>query len=79
MSGTLIAESDWQPRFPSPRGVPILMSHGRNDMLLPFGVAETLRDRLRAAGAEVDWHAFIGGHEIPSTVLAAAGAFLRGL
>ena len=53
------------------------MSHGRNDTLLPFAVAEILRDRLAAAGAKVDWLPFVGGHEIPPTVLDAVGTFLR--
>jgi len=78
MSGTLLAQSAWEPRMPSLRGVPVLLSHGRADMLLPFGVAEALRDQLRAAGAQVEWHDFIGGHEIPMVVLQAATRFLRG-
>jgi phospholipase/carboxylesterase len=77
MSGTLLAESAWQPRMAKLAGVPVLMSHGRDDMLLPFGVAEVLRDKLIAAGAPLDWHPFIGGHEIPAVVLDAAGNFLR--
>jgi phospholipase/carboxylesterase len=76
MSGTLIAEAAWQPRMHALAGVPVVMSHGRNDQLLPFAIAEVLRDRLTAAGARVDWHPFLGGHEIPSTVLAAVTAFL---
>lgn len=78
MSGTLIAESVWQPRMASLAGVPVMLSHGRHDPLLPFRVAEVLRDRLVAAGADVDWHPFAGGHEIPMTVLSAAGKLLRG-
>ena len=77
MSGTLLAESEWEPRMKKLAGVPVLQSHGRSDGLLPFGVAEVLRDKLRAAGASVDWHEFVGGHEIPMTVLAAATKFLR--
>jgi phospholipase/carboxylesterase len=77
MSGTLIAESIWQPRMPLLAGVPVMLSHGRHDELLPFGIAEVLRDRLAAAGADVAWHPFSGGHEIPMTVLAAAGPWLR--
>lgn len=77
MSGTLLAESEWDPRMPKLAGTPILQSHGRADGLLPFGIAEVLRDKLRAAGAQVDWHEFVGGHEIPMTVLAAATKFLR--
>ncbi|MGN6104338.1 MAG: alpha/beta hydrolase [Kofleriaceae bacterium] len=79
LSGTLLAETEWAPRMPSLRGVPVLLSHGRSDGLLPFGIAEILRDRLRDAGAVVDWREFAGGHEIPASVLAAADAFLRGV
>ena len=77
MSGTLLAESVWGPRFARLAGVPVLMSHGRSDQLLPFKAAETLRDKLTAAGANVEWHAFGGGHEIPPQVIDAVGAFLR--
>ncbi|MEO8841949.1 MAG: phospholipase [Kofleriaceae bacterium] len=76
MSGTLIAESEWAPRMATLAGVPVFQSHGRGDALLPFSVAETLRDQLTTAGARVDWHPFVGGHEIPAGVLAALGQFL---
>ena len=45
--------------------------------LLPFGVAESLRDKMKTAGALVEWHQFVGGHEIPAGVLAELGTFLR--
>ena len=77
MSGTLIAASAWEPRMASLAGVPVMLSHGRHDGLLPFSVAEVLRDQLTAAGAVVDWQPFLGGHEIPAAALAAAGALLR--
>jgi predicted esterase len=77
MSGTLIAESAWQPRMTSLAGVPVMLSHGRQDGLLPFSAAEVLRDRLTAGGARVDWQPFAGGHEIPRTVIAAADQLLR--
>jgi len=76
MSGTLIAESLWQPRMAQLAGVPVMQSHGRRDPLLSFAVAEVLRDRMIAAGARVDWQSFIGGHEIPPGVLAAAARLL---
>ncbi len=76
MSGTIVAEHVWTPRLAKLAGVPVFQSHGRTDMLLPFSVAETLRDNLREAGALVEWHPFVGGHEIPSPVLAALGTFL---
>lgn len=76
MSGTLIAESAWGPRMASLAGTPVVMSHGKSDGLLPYAVAERLRDKLVAAGAVVDWQPFVGGHEIPAAVLAAVGALL---
>ena len=57
-------------------GVPVMQSHGKHDTLLPFSIAELLRDRLLAAGAVVDWQPFSGGHEIPPPVLAAAAKLL---
>lgn len=77
MSGTLLAEPVWGPRFARLAGTPVLMSHGHADQLLPFAAAETLRDKLTAAGALVEWRAFAGGHEIPPPVVEAVGAFLR--
>ena len=77
MSGTIVSEAEWQPRMRSLAGVPVVLSHGRNDGLLPFRVAETLRDQLTAAGAIVDWQPFSGGHEIAGNVLDAAGRLLR--
>jgi phospholipase/carboxylesterase len=77
MSGSPIAQSVWQPRMASLAGVPVLLSHGRGDQILPFHLAELLRDQLVAVGADVDWQAFSGGHEIPPSVIAAAGKLLR--
>lgn len=77
LSGTIIAESAWAPLMTKVAGVPVFQSHGRGDALLPFSVAEQLRDKLRAAGALVEWHQFNGGHEIPASVLAELATFLR--
>ncbi|HEX7836082.1 MAG TPA: hypothetical protein VF469_01400 [Kofleriaceae bacterium] len=79
MSGTLIAETAWQPRMARLAGLPVMMSHGQDDALLPFHIAEILRDRLVAAGAAVTWQPFPGGHEIPPAAIDAAGQLLRDL
>lgn len=79
MSGTIIAEQVWAPRMASLAGVPVVLSHGRQDGILPFGVAELLRDQLTGAGAAVDWQPFAGGHEIPMPVVAAGGRLLAKL
>jgi phospholipase/carboxylesterase len=77
LSGTFLAEAEWSPLMPSRNGLPVFMSHGRADRLLPFALSELLRDRLTTSGLDVTWQAFNGGHEIPSGVLDGVGAFLR--
>jgi phospholipase/carboxylesterase len=52
------------------------MSHGTVDPVLPFGIAEALRERLCAAHREVTWVPFDDGHGIPLEVLTRLGAFL---
>ena len=54
----------------------MFMSHGRSDELLPFAVAEGLRNTLMAHGMTVEWVPFRGGHEIPFNVVDGVGAFL---
>lgn len=79
MSGTLVAEPEWTPRLARLANVPIMMSHGRNDPLLPFAISEDLHTMLATAGARVDWQPFAGGHEIPPPALHAAASLLRTL
>jgi phospholipase/carboxylesterase len=77
MSGTLLAQERWQAGAPGRADLRILQSHGRQDALLPFDAATRLRDLLRAAGCDVPWIEFNGGHEIPAGVLAGVGELIR--
>jgi phospholipase/carboxylesterase len=77
LSGTLLARQIWEPAMPARSALPIFQSHGRTDALLPFDRAVELRDMWRAAGAQVRFEEFGGGHEIPQSVLTALGEFLR--
>lgn len=70
LSSTLIARSLWVPKMSSLAGLPIMQSHGHEDPLLSFEAAESLRDLLVAASADVTFVPFRGGHEIPSNVLS---------
>jgi phospholipase/carboxylesterase len=64
-SGALINEDEWR-RLAQTRGtLTVLQTHGRQDSILPFPMAAALRDLLLDAGAEVDFVAFAGNHEIP--------------
>jgi phospholipase/carboxylesterase len=77
MSGTHIAANEWASRFEARRGLPVFMSHGQDDLLLPFPVAEALRDTLVASGIPVQWVPFRGGHGIPPIALDRVRGFLR--
>ncbi len=76
MSGTLLCEDDWLGLMPKRAGLPALVSHGRQDPLLPFDVAERLRDELGKAGLRVSWVPFHGGHGIAPEVLTAASKLI---
>ncbi len=78
MSGTYIAKGEWDSALArgERRGLPVFMSHGRSDPLLPFATAERLRDILDRSGMSVDYHSFAGGHGIPPEVLSALSKFL---
>jgi phospholipase/carboxylesterase len=89
LSGTHIAEKEWARCLASRRsagggGAPqahkktlhVFMSHGRDDLLLPFRVSEELSGTLKESGMAVEWVPFRGGHGIPPEVVAALGPFL---
>jgi phospholipase/carboxylesterase len=75
-SGTLVAASEWRPLMAGRAGTRVFQSHGRQDPLLPFSSAETVRDDLRRAGLDVTWFEFDGGHEIPPPALRGAGELI---
>ena len=51
------------------KGLPVFQSHGRSDPILPFVLAEKLRDALGEAGLDVTFDRFEGGHAIPPSTL----------
>jgi len=77
LSSTLIAAKEWRPLMPSRKGLPVFQSHGQEDPVLPFEIAEMLRDELIAAKLDVTWIPFRGGHGIPPQVIDGLGPFLQ--
>lgn len=73
LSGSLIARDEWLPLMEARRGLPVMQSHGRADPVLPYPLAEALRDELTRAGLPPDFVAFNGGHGIPGSALEALG------
>lgn len=76
LSGTPVDERSWERRFNERRGLPVFLAHGRKDLTLPFEAADRFRQKLEAAGLQVTWFPFDGGHEIPASVVVALNAFL---
>ena len=79
LSGTLINQTTWKAHLARRKGLPVFMSHGRSDPILPFDLAERLHADLLAAGLPVTFVAFDGSHEIPAEVVIALGDFLARL
>ena len=73
LSGSLLARQEWLRKRAS---LPVFQSHGTQDQILPFVMAERLRDELIQSGLSVEWHGFRGGHEIPQAVLARLSGFI---
>lgn len=77
MSGTLVSEAEWTAELANMKPlVPMFMSHGRADPVLPFRLGLALRDLASAAGHPVTWVPFDGGHGIPPSVMTALAGFL---
>lgn len=77
LSGTLVAKQEWGPLLIPRKGLPLFQSHGTQDPILDYVMAERLRDEFLRAKLNVDWQPFRGGHEIPELVLRRLGLFIR--
>jgi phospholipase/carboxylesterase len=79
LGGTTVNEAAWAGSFPNRRRLPIFIAHGRSDGVLPFSIAERFANKLKAAGLNVTWVPFDGGHEIPAIVIRELNTFLNGV
>ena len=76
-SGTLLCRDEWTRLAVAHSHCNILQSHGFEDPILPFGAATELSEMLTAAGFNVDFIPFHGGHTIPMSVLQKLSAGLE--
>jgi phospholipase/carboxylesterase len=79
LSGTTVDESAWIKGMPLRHHLPVFISHGRNDKILSFAIANRYQQEMRDAGLNVTWIPFEGGHEIPMEVVNALNSFLSSL
>lgn len=73
MSGYLHSEPLIKDNLPPP----VLITHGREDTVVPIAAARQTRDILIALGVTVDYQEFDGGHEVPLPVLALLQEFIQ--
>ena len=76
MSGVLLADS--VPALTAPHATKprFLLSHGRQDPVVPFTSGSRAGELLEKHGFPVTWRPFEGGHEIPPAVLGDVNRFL---
>lgn len=79
LSGTLLAAHEWVPLMAERKGSKVFQSHGTEDPILPYLVAEKLRHELASAGLDVSFTSFEGGHGIPPRVIRELGRWLDSL
>ena len=79
IGGTTVNEDAWADHFAARRHLPIFIAHGRNDGVLSFAIMERFQARLKAAGLNVTWYPFDGGHGIPDDVVREVSAFVSRL
>ncbi|HEV3191816.1 MAG TPA: hypothetical protein VGY54_15000 [Polyangiaceae bacterium] len=77
-SGARISHATWRPLYAARRALRVFISHGRQDDDLSFDVAEAFQAELAAAGWDVTWLPFDGGHEVPIVVWRAFKRWLTG-
>jgi len=76
LSGTLLLEDAWRAKAAARAGFHVFQAHGTADPVLPFSAAEGLRELLRAAGQQVEFFSFPGGHTISGEELELLAKFL---
>ena len=76
MSGTMVKPQSVSVLAPRRPKMKALLSHGQFDPMLPYSVAEALRDQLTTSGWDLTWVPFPGGHGIPMEVIRAVSSVL---
>lgn len=75
-SGFIPTVDGWQPQLADRRERRAFIAHGRNDPVISVEFAHSARELLVAAGLEVGYHEFAGGHEIDPSHIPAARDWL---
>ena len=75
-SGSVIARATWLAKLEQRPHIPVFQSHGRQDPILPFPLAEQLHRSFAGQGWQARFVPFDGGHGIGAEAVRGARAFL---
>ena len=79
LSAISVTASTWKRLAPKRSGLPVVLSHGRQDPVLPYSEGEALRDLLVEGGLAVDFIPFDGPHTVHPDALDHVASLLRTL
>ena len=64
----------WEPGLQANKT--ILLTHGEQDPVVPYGASEVLQEQLRRSGIDAELIGFAGGHTIDSSLFPALRQYL---
>jgi phospholipase/carboxylesterase len=75
-SGFIPTVEGWKPELAAHERMRAFIAHGRNDPVIDIAFARGAREQLEAAGLQVDYHEFEGGHQIDPAHIPIAASWL---
>ncbi len=79
LSAVPVTADTWRKLAPRRAGLPVILSHGRQDPVLPYSEGEALRDLLTEAGLAVEFIPFDGPHTVHPDALDRVARLLGAL
>ncbi len=76
-SGFMPAVEGWDPALAQRAGLPVLVTHGSRDAVIAVELGRSAAERMAAAGLDVEYREFEGGHHIDPRDLPVAAAWLE--
>lgn len=78
-SGSLIQKTEWLKLMSNRKNKKVFLSHGEADPVLPSSGTQKLLQLFKENQISCDFCSFRGGHEIPSSAILKAKAYLTSL
>ncbi|HVP59894.1 MAG TPA: phospholipase [Myxococcaceae bacterium] len=79
LSSVPVTADTWSKLAPRRAGLPVILSHGRQDQVLPYSEGEALRDLLTTGGLAVEFVPFDGPHTVHPDALDRVAQLLGSL